>query len=80
MKPRMPVRRCTYGAILAAALAIMIPTVLAVGCRVLFPPFSAALEVMYRLYVSNVFKLASLAALVGIGSAFGFFVTLRVGI
>jgi len=74
MKPRMPVQELLYGAILAA-LAIMIPTVFSGWLQIVIPPFSATLgshvPTMLAMFLSP-----TVAALVGIGSAFGFFVTL----
>lgn len=74
MKTRLQVQELVYGSLLAA-LAILIPTVFKGWLQVYIPPFSATLgshvPTMLAMFISP-----WVAALVGIGSAFGFFVTL----
>ncbi len=74
MKTRLQVQELVYGSLLAA-VAILIPTVFKGWLQVYIPPFSATLgshvPTMLAMFISP-----WVAALVGIGSAFGFFITL----
>lgn len=74
MKTGMTVQELLYGALLAA-LAILIPTVFKGWLQVYIPPFSATLgshvPTLLAMFISP-----WVAALVGIGSALGFFITL----
>lgn len=74
MRTKIKVQELLYGSLLAA-LAILIPTVFRGWLQVVIPPFSATLgshvPSMLAMFISP-----WTAALVGIGSALGFLVTL----
>ncbi len=74
MNSRIQVQELLYGALLAA-LAILIPTVFRGWLQVYIPPFSATLgshvPTLLAMFISP-----AVAALVGIGSTIGFFITL----
>ncbi|NLM69691.1 MAG: ECF transporter S component [Firmicutes bacterium] len=74
MRTRTQVQELLYGALLAA-LAILIPTVFRGWLQVIVPPFSATLgshvPTMLAMFISPM-----TAALVGVGSALGFLLTL----
>jgi niacin transporter len=74
VKPRVEAHELLYGALLAA-LAVMIPTAFGGWLQIVVGPFSATLAshvpTMLAMFISPV-----VAALVGIGSALGFLMTL----
>lgn len=74
MKSQIKVQELLYGSLLAA-LAILIPTAFGGWLQIYIPPFSATLGSHVPTVIA-MFISPWVAALVGVGSAFGFMITL----